>query len=166
MSCMELARKLTDEIGGNIKFWQTKITDIGIYVFYHPELSLWEINSFYERYMYLAPELQSHLRKKRIIVKRYLGHLSSLCRGIDKCKPVEQDLIKIDDIFRKMRKAQEQYNTLLMEFEVNRSSSQVNSKSLGGIKSNLFNFLKPKELKFNTLMNYNFKCRRSSNKEE
>lgn len=89
MSCMELARKLTDEIGGNIKFWQTKITDIGIYVFYHPELSLWEINSFYERYMYLAPELQSHLRKKRIIVKRYLGHLSNLCRGIDKCKPVE-----------------------------------------------------------------------------
>lgn len=104
---MELARRLTDEIGGNIKFWQTKITDIGIYVFYHTELSLWEINSFYERYMYLAPELQSHLRKKKIVAKRYLGHLGSLCKGIDKCKPIEEDLVKIDEVFRKMRKAEE-----------------------------------------------------------
>jgi hypothetical protein len=46
--------------------------------------------------MYLAPELQSHLRKKKIIAKRYLGHLTSLCRGIDKLKPLEEDLVKID----------------------------------------------------------------------
>jgi hypothetical protein len=36
ISVMELANKLVDEIGGSIKFWQKKITDISAYVQYHP----------------------------------------------------------------------------------------------------------------------------------
>lgn len=44
---MELANKLVEEIGGNIKFWQKKVIDIASYVHYHPELSVWEVNNFY-----------------------------------------------------------------------------------------------------------------------
>lgn len=36
ISVMELANRLVDEIGGNTKFWQKKITDIATSVQYHP----------------------------------------------------------------------------------------------------------------------------------
>jgi hypothetical protein len=36
ISVMELSNKLVEEIGGNVKFWQKKITDIAAYVHYHP----------------------------------------------------------------------------------------------------------------------------------
>lgn len=44
---MELANRLVEDIGGTNKFWQKKITDIATSVVYHPELSLWEVNTFY-----------------------------------------------------------------------------------------------------------------------
>ncbi len=47
ISVMELSNKLVEEVGGTPKFWQSKITDIAQYVTYHPQLSIWEVNSFY-----------------------------------------------------------------------------------------------------------------------
>lgn len=47
ISVMELANKLVEEIGGSPKFWQKKVTDVAVYVQYHPELAVWEVNSFY-----------------------------------------------------------------------------------------------------------------------
>lgn len=93
---MELSNKLVEEVGGTPKFWQSKITDIAQYVTYHPQLSIWEVNSFYQQYLGLAPENMSHLRKKKALAKKYLTCITSICKIIDKAKSFEEDLLKID----------------------------------------------------------------------
>lgn len=87
ISVMELSNKLVEEVGGSIKFWQAKITDIAVYIYYHPNLSIWEVNSFYEKYIFLSPESLNHLRKKKSLAKKYLSYLSGICKLIDKSKP-------------------------------------------------------------------------------
>lgn len=42
----------------------------------------------------------------------------------------------------------------------------MSSKGILNAKKNLFLFLKPKEPKLNTLINYNFKCRKSADKKQ
>lgn len=141
------------------------MTDLAAYVSYHPELCVWEVNSFYERFLGLDPEAASHLRKKKTLAKKYLGNLSGLCKLIDRSKPFEEDLVKIDELFLKLKRCEEEYYAFVEEVENRRlgEGEGLSSKGILNAKKNLFLFLKPKEPKMNTLINYNFKCRKSAN---
>jgi hypothetical protein len=163
-SVMELANRLVEEIGGTTKFWLKKVTDLAVYVTYHPELSVWEVNSFCERFLGLDPEAANHLRKKKALAKKYLGNLSGICKLIERSKPFEEDLVKIDELFLKLKRSEEEYFAFVEEVEDRRvgEAEGLSSKGILNAKKNLFLFLKPKEQKLNTLINYNFKCRKST----
>lgn len=63
----------------------------------------------------MAPEATSHLRRKKSLAKKYLGYLSSICKLIDKAKPFEEDLVKIDEVFLKLKRAEEEYYAFVEE---------------------------------------------------
>jgi hypothetical protein len=54
--------------------------------------------------MGLSPEVMSNLRKKKNLAKYYLSALIGIIRLIEKSKPFQEDLLKIDDSFKKLKK--------------------------------------------------------------
>jgi hypothetical protein len=154
---MELARSLIDTLGGTVSFWQVKICDIAEYTEYHADLKMWEVNRAYEVFMGLPPEYANNLRKKKSLAKHYLLCLSNICKQIDRSKPAQEDLLKIDECYKKLKKAEEKYCAFMEEVEGAADNTSVSTKGKNNAKNTLFMFLKPKEEKVNTLTNYNFK---------
>lgn len=144
---MELANQLVQNLGGTIKFWQNKICDVACNSAYPPDLTIWEPNRAFEHYMGLSPEFTHNLRKKRSFAKNYLACLTTLCKLIDKSKPIQEDLAKIDENFKKLKKAEEKYYAFMEEVEDIVASKETSNISLKGkkqAKNTLFMFLKPK----------------------
>lgn len=48
-------------------------------------------------------------RKKKTLAKKYLNYLVGICKLIDKSKPFEEDLVKIDEFYVKLKKTEEDY---------------------------------------------------------
>lgn len=102
LTLMEAALQLTEQLGGKVAFWQTKLNDIGINVSYHPDLTIWEINLAFEVYMGLPADSIVNLRKKRKLAKAYINSLTAICKQIDKSRPTKEDLTKLDDLYKKL----------------------------------------------------------------
>jgi hypothetical protein len=51
-------------------------------VVYHPDLTIWEVNRAFEKYMGLSPEVTNTLRKKKSLAKYYLSALLSIIKLI------------------------------------------------------------------------------------
>jgi hypothetical protein len=164
LTLMELANRLVEQLGGTLKFWQNKVLDIAASVSYHPELSIWEVNRAYEKFMGLSPEVTNNLRKKKSLGKHYLTALVAITRQIDKSKPFQEDLLKIDECFKRLKKAEEKYFAFMEEIDDKiarmADSSNVSAKGRENAKNSLFMFLKPKQETMNTLANYNFKTKK------
>jgi hypothetical protein len=78
---------------------------------------MWEVNSFYERYIGLPPETMNNLRRKKVLAKKYLSYITSICKLIDKSKSFEEDLLKIDEAYIKLKRAEEEYYAYVEEVE-------------------------------------------------
>ena len=107
-------------------------------------------------------------RKKKNLAKKYLNNLAGICRLIDKSKAFQEDLLKIDEFYLKLKKTEEDYYAFIEEVENRRvnDAENVSSKGISIAKKNMFLFLKPKEPKINTLMNYNFKCKAATDSKQ
>lgn len=70
---------------------------------------MWEPNSYYEKFLGLSPEALHYQRKKKNLAKKYLNYLAGICKLIDKSKPFEEDLLKIDEFYVKLKKTEEDY---------------------------------------------------------
>ncbi len=82
---------------------------MAVYTSYHPDLSIWEINRAYQSFMGLSPQYTNNLRKKKVLAKNYLFNLLSICKQIDKSNANQQDLLKIDEYFQRLKKSEEKY---------------------------------------------------------
>lgn len=51
------------------------------------------------------------------MAKHYLNSLTSICKVIDKCKAFQEDLLKIDDSFKKLKKSEEKYYAFIEEVD-------------------------------------------------
>lgn len=72
-------------------------------------------------------------------------------------------MTKIDESFKKLKKAEEKYYAFIEEVEDVVNSKETSNISLKGkkqAKNSLFMFFKPKQEKVNKLANYNFKVQR------
>lgn len=157
-----------EELGGTLKFWQNKVLDIAVNISFHPDLSLWQINKAYEHYMGLSPEFTQNLRKKQSHAKHYIAALSSISKQIEKSKPTQEDLLKIDQLYKRLKKCEEVYVSFI-EVTEGFSSKEATSISMKGkniAKNDLFVFHKPKEEKVNTLANYNFRVQREETRTQ
>ena len=63
--------------------------------------------------MGVSPELTLTMARKKSLAKNYLATLMLICKNIDKAKSSQEDLIKLDDIFKKLKKIEEKYYAFL-----------------------------------------------------
>ena len=63
--------------------------------------------------MGVSPELVLTQARKKSLAKNYLAALMLICKNIEKAKSSQEDLIKIDEIFKKLKKIEEKYYAFL-----------------------------------------------------
>jgi hypothetical protein len=63
--------------------------------------------------MGLPPFDTNNLRKKKGLAKQYINCLVTICKAIEKGKAEEEELLRLDVHYKKLKKAEERYGAYI-----------------------------------------------------